>query len=43
MNWQVIQGLVLRYTYLYRRSVPRIIEMIFWPLMDLFVWGFLTL
>jgi ABC-2 type transport system permease protein len=33
---------VLRYTYLYRRSVPRAVEMIFWPLMDLLVWGFLT-
>jgi ABC-2 type transport system permease protein len=42
MNWNVIAGLVLRYTYLYRRSVPRMIEMIFWPVMDLLVWGFVT-
>lgn len=42
MSWSVISGLILRYTYLYRRSVPRIIEMIFWPLMDLLVWGFVT-
>ena len=42
MNWRVILGLVLRYTYLYRRSVPRVIEMFFWPLMDMLVWGFLT-
>jgi ABC-2 type transport system permease protein len=33
---------VLRFTYLYRRSVPRLIEMIFWPMMDLLVWGFVT-
>ncbi len=42
MNWQIVRGLVLRHTYLYRRSVPRMIEMVFWPLMDLLVWGFLT-
>lgn len=43
MNWSAVYGLVLRYTYLYRRSVPRAVEMIFWPTMDLLVWGFLTL
>ena len=42
LNWGVISGLVLRYTYLYRRSVPRVLEMIFWPSMDLLVWGFVT-
>jgi ABC-2 type transport system permease protein len=42
MNWNVVSGLVLRYTYLYRRSLPRILEMIFWPSMDLLVWGFVT-
>ncbi len=42
MNFGIIYGLVLRYTYLYRRSVPRMIELVFWPLMDLLVWGFLT-
>lgn len=42
MNFNVVTGLMLRFTYLYRRSVPRVIEMIFWPLMDLFVWGFVT-
>ncbi len=43
MNFSVVAGLFLRYTYLYRRSAPRLIEMVFWPLMDLLVWGFLTL
>jgi ABC-2 type transport system permease protein len=42
MNGSVILGLVLRYTYIIRRSVPRIVEMLFWPLLDLLVWGFLT-
>ncbi len=43
MSWQRIQALVLRYTYLYARSVPRVTEIFFWPLMDLLVWGYVTL
>jgi len=42
IHWGRVFALVLRYTYLYRRSVPRLIEMIFWPMMDLLVWGFVT-
>jgi len=37
-----IAGLLLRYFYLYRRSVARIMGILFWPVMDLLVWGFLT-
>jgi ABC-2 type transport system permease protein len=43
MNWRRVNALVLRYTFLYARSVPRAMEMFFWPVMDLLVWGFLTL
>ncbi len=42
MNWQRISALVLRYTFLYTRSMPRILEMFFWPVMELLVWGMLT-
>jgi ABC-2 type transport system permease protein len=42
MNLRHIRALVLRYTFLYTRSVPRVAEMFFWPVMDLLVWGFLT-
>jgi ABC-2 type transport system permease protein len=42
MNWARIRALVLRYTFLYTRSVPRVAEMFFWPVMDLLVWGFIT-
>lgn len=35
-----IYGLVLRHLYLYRRSVARSMELFFWPVMDLLVWGF---
>jgi ABC-2 type transport system permease protein len=37
-----VYGLLLRYLYLYRRSVARSMELFFWPVMDLLVWGFLS-
>ena len=42
MNWKRVQALALRYTFLYTRSVPRVAEMFFWPVMDLLVWGLIT-
>lgn len=42
MNWQRIGALVLRYTFLYTRSLPRVFEIFFWPVMELFVWGMVT-
>jgi len=42
MNWGRVQALVLRYTFLYTRSVPRVLEVFFWPVMDLIVWGLVT-
>jgi ABC-2 type transport system permease protein len=42
MNWGHVRGLVLRYTFLYTRSVPRVLEVFFWPVMDLVVWGLVT-
>jgi ABC-2 type transport system permease protein len=42
VNWRRVRALVLRYTFLYTRSVPRVMEMFFWPVMDLLVWGFVT-
>lgn len=40
--WIRISGLLLRYLYLYRRSIARAMEIFFWPVMNLMVWGFLT-
>lgn len=37
-----VLGLLLRYGYLYRRSLARAMELFFWPVMDLLVWGFLS-
>ena len=38
-----LAGILLRQVYLYRRSIPRWMEIFYWPLLDLLVWGFLTL
>lgn len=38
-----LAGILLRQLYLYRRSLPRWMEIFYWPLLDLLVWGFLTL
>lgn len=38
-----IAAMVMRYMFIYKRSYIRIAELIFFPLMDLLVWGFVTL
>jgi ABC-2 type transport system permease protein len=38
-----IGAMVLRYVYLLRSSWSRILELIYWPAVQLFVWGFLQL
>jgi ABC-2 type transport system permease protein len=40
--WGRIAALLLRYLYLYRRSLARSMEIFFWPVMDLLVWGFVS-
>ena len=42
MSSFTIKALVLRYLYLYTRTPVRIVELIFWPLVHLLVWGYLT-
>jgi len=42
MNFPVIWALMLRYIFLYTRTWIRLVELVFWPLVDLLVWGFLT-
>lgn len=38
-----IGALVLRYWYLLRSSWPRLLEIVYWPLVQMLVWGFLQL
>jgi len=35
-------GMVLRYVYLLRRSWPRILELFYWPAVQLILWGFIS-
>src|SRR5436853_5308951 len=40
---QRVGAMVLRYVYLLRSSWSRVLELIYWPAIQLFVWGFLQL
>ena len=43
MKLHRVGALVARHLYLYRRSLPRIMEIFYWPFLDLVIWGFITL
>lgn len=43
MNIRIIAALVSRYLYLYTRNPIRLVEMVFWPVVDMLVWGYVTL
>lgn len=42
MSLQRILALVMRYLYLMRSSWPRLIELIYWPTMQMILWGFIN-
>ena len=42
MKFHRINALLIRHLYLYQRSFPRIMDIIYWPVMELLVWGFLS-
>ncbi|MDO8563917.1 MAG: ABC transporter permease [Nanoarchaeota archaeon] len=37
-----INALLIRHLYLYKRSVPRLMDIMFWPVMTLILWGFIS-
>ncbi|MEO3474988.1 ABC transporter permease [Roseomonas sp. CAU 1739] len=37
-----IWGLMFRHLALYRRSWPRLLELMYWPVLQMVVWGFIT-
>jgi ABC-2 type transport system permease protein len=37
-----VWGLVYRHLALYRRSWPRVLELMYWPILQMLVWGFVT-
>ena len=42
MNWNKIYALSLRHIYLIKGSFPRIIDLIYWPTIQIFLWGFIS-
>ena len=42
MSFRVVYAFVLRYLFLYSRNYIRLVELFFWPIMELLVWGSLT-
>jgi len=43
MSIERIYAIFLRHLYLYRRSIIRIMEIFYWPLLDLLIWGFVSI
>jgi ABC-2 type transport system permease protein len=43
VNPHRVLAMVWRHVYLYRSSWTRLVELVYWPAMELFVWGFLTI
>ncbi|MQX35632.1 ABC transporter permease [Roseospira navarrensis] len=37
-----VQAIMLRHWYLMRGSVPRLLELAYWPIMQIITWGFIT-
>ena len=37
-----VWGLMYRHLALYRRSWPRVLELMYWPVLQMLVWGFVT-
>ena len=42
MNFNRIYGLFLRHFYLISRSFPRILDLIYWPSIQITLWGFIS-
>lgn len=43
MAWQRIWALMSRHFYVIRRNPMRVAELVYWPLLDLLIWGFLSM
>lgn len=43
MNWRVIKALIVKYIFTCSRNNFRVMDIFFWPVMDLILWGFVTI
>jgi ABC-2 type transport system permease protein len=42
MKWHRIEAVILRQGYEARRNLDRVMDMLYWPILDVFLWGFFT-
>jgi ABC-2 type transport system permease protein len=42
MSWNKIYALSLRHIYLIKGSFPRLLDLIYWPTIQIFLWGFIS-
>lgn len=42
MKLHRVSAIFLRQLYLYKRSLPRFMEILYWPVLDLVLWGFIS-
>lgn len=42
MKLHRINALLIRHLYLYKRSLPRLMDIFYWPVMELLLWGFIS-
>ncbi len=42
MSWNKIYALSLRHIYLIKGSFPRILDLVYWPTIQIFLWGFIS-
>ena len=43
MKLHRINALVTRHSYLFKRSVPRLMDIFFWPVINIMTWGFISI
>ncbi|HJN23698.1 MAG TPA: ABC transporter permease [Rhodospirillales bacterium] len=41
-SWRRVAALLLRHLYVLRRSWPRLLELAYWPTIQMLLWGFIT-
>ena len=42
MNLNKMYGLFLRHFYLIKSSLPRVLDLIYWPTIQIILWGFIS-
>jgi ABC-2 type transport system permease protein len=42
-SWRRVSAILLRHLYVLRRSWPRMLELAYWPTVQMVLWGFITL